>query len=102
MIYVVATIEVKPGNRAEFLDIFNRNVPNVLAEDGCISYAPTVDVDSGIPVQGGTREDVVAVVEQWESLDHLHAHLKAPHMASYKEEVKDLVAGVQLQVLAPA
>jgi quinol monooxygenase YgiN len=102
MIYVIATITVKPGTREAFLTHFNNNVPNVLAEEGCISYAPTTDVASGIPVQGALREDVVVVVEQWATLGHLHAHLKAPHMAEYRENVKDLVAALELQVLEPA
>jgi quinol monooxygenase YgiN len=31
----------------------------------------------------------------------LQAHLKTPHMAAYREEVKDLVDQVSLQVLKP-
>ena len=44
----------------------------------------------------------MVVVEKWESLDALNAHLVAPHMGSYREQVKDLVAGMTLQVLQPA
>ena len=102
MIHVIATVRLRPGVRDTFLQAFNANVPNVLAEDGCISYAPAIDLDSGIPAQGGIRDDVVTVVEQWESLDHLRAHLAAPHMATYREKVKDLVEGATLQVLEPA
>jgi quinol monooxygenase YgiN len=102
MIHVIATISVKPGKRAEFLAIFNRNVPNVVAEAGCLFYQPTIDTNSGIPIQGALREDVVVVVEQWESLDHLRAHLATPHMAAYGAEVKDIVVGLGLQVLEPA
>jgi len=102
MIHVIATINVKPGCKAEFLDIFKKNVPNVLAEDGCIRYQPTTDADSGIPVQVGPRDNAVTIVEAWESLEHLFAHLKAPHMLAYKEKSKDLVDGVSLQVLEPA
>ncbi len=102
MIHVIAAIEVRPGKRAKFIAIFERNVPNVLAEDGCIAYGPTVDVETGIPVQVPLRENTVTIVEQWESLEHLQAHLNAPHMATYREEVKDLVLGASLQVLTPA
>ncbi len=102
MIHVVATIEVNPGKRNEFLIIFKENVPNVLAEDGCMSYEPMVDVDSGIPAQGEPRANVVTILEQWESLDQLHAHLQAPHMAEYREDVKDLVKRVKLQVITSA
>ena len=101
MIHVIANIEVKPGCREEFLRAFLENVPNVLAENGCIRYDPSLDVDSGIPVQGEVRENVVTIVETWESLDHLKAHLEAPHMATYRKKVADLVAGVRLQVVEP-
>jgi quinol monooxygenase YgiN len=102
MIRVVATIEVKPGKRDAYLAILDRNVPNVLAEDGCVAYDPMVDVDSGIAAQGEPRPDVVTLLEEWESLDQLHAHLLTRHMADYREEVKDLVKRVKLQVLTPA
>lgn len=99
MIYVIATIDLKEGRKGAFLEIFHRNIPNVKAEKGCINYEPTVDVDSGLPIQIGLREDVVTIVEAWENLDALQAHLKMPHMAAYREEVKDLVNQVSLQVL---
>ena len=56
---------------------------------------------AGIAAQGPPRENVVTVVEKWESLEALRAHLAAPHMAEYRARVKDLVAGVKLQVLQP-
>jgi quinol monooxygenase YgiN len=102
MIYVIATIELNQGCKNDFLKIFKDNVPNVRAEKGCINYEPTVDVDSGIPVQDELRSDVVTIVEAWDDLDALHQHLKAPHMASYREKSKDLVKQVTLQVLQPA
>ena len=101
MIHVIATIEIKPGCRDEYLEILKRNIPAVKAEEGCIAYEPALDVDSGLRSQGGVRENVVTVVEAWESLDAVKAHLATPHMAAYKEEVKDIVQGVQLMVLEP-
>ena len=101
MIYVVAKIELNSGCKDDFLKIFNSNIPNVRAEKGCITYVPTADVDSSIPVQEKLRPDVVTIVEAWESLDDLHQHLKAPHMATYREAVKDLVKQVSIQVLKP-
>jgi quinol monooxygenase YgiN len=41
------------------------------------------------------------LVEAWESLDDLHAHLKSAHMATYREAVKDYVQGLKVQVLKP-
>ncbi len=102
MVHVIATIECTDEKRDAFITEFKQNVPNCLAEEGCIAYGPTIDTDSGIGAQGHLRENVVTVVEQWASLDALNAHLAAPHMATYRERVKDLVAGVSLQVLEPA
>ena len=102
MIHVIARIELNEDCRKAFLEICSRNVPNVKAEEGCLAYEPTVDVDSGLPIQEELRDNVVTIIESWESLDHLHRHLKMPHMTAYREEVKDLVKGVSLQVLAPA
>lgn len=99
MINVLATIKLKPGVRDQFVSIFNENVPAVLAENGCIEYFPATDVDAGLEVQS-LDSDTVTVIEKWESLDALHVHLKAPHMTSYREKVKDMVEGVSLKVLA--
>ena len=102
MIHVIATIELKPGTRDDFLAEFHRLVPLVLAEVGCLDYGPTADVASGLSAQGPVRPDVVTVVERWSSLDHLRDHLAAPHMASYREKVKDFVVGTTLAILEPA
>lgn len=100
-IVVLASIQVKPGKRSEFLDIFKANVPNVLKEDGCIEYFPTVDVLSNLPPQQ-LDAHTVTIVEKWASLDALKLHLAAPHMLAYKEKVKDLVEKVSLKVLQTA
>lgn len=102
MIHVIATIELNAGKREAFLAEFHRIVPMVHGEAGCLDYGPTVDVPSGLAAQGEMRENVVTVVERWASLDALRAHTTAPHMAEYRERVKNLVVGVKLQVLQPA
>ena len=103
MIHVIATIEIAPGRRNEYLEIFAELVPKVRAEQGCLVYGPAVDVDSGISLQIPLRDNVVTAVEQWSDLESLNAHVSAPHMAEYSEKVKalDLVVGVTLQVLQP-
>lgn len=101
MVIVLASISVKAGKTDEFLKAFNANVPAVLKEDGCIEYMPTMDVDSGIPVQISDA-NIVTICEKWESLDHLKVHLTAPHMLAYREKVADIVEGTTLKVLSPA
>lgn len=102
MIHVIATITVKPGKRAALLAEFHRIVPLVHAEAGCLEYGPTIDVASGLSVQGPLRENVAVIVEKWASLEALMAHTQAAHMAEYRVRVKELVESVTLQILAPA
>ena len=101
MIHVIASIGVKPGKRAEFIKIFKANVPNVLAENGCIEYIPAIDAESGIEAQW-LDETVVTVIEKWESVETLRAHLQAPHMRENREKVKSIIAGIKIQILTPA
>jgi quinol monooxygenase YgiN len=102
MIYVIATIEVAAGKRADFLAEFRRIVPLVRAEAGCLEYGPTVDLAVELPIPVPFRENVAIIVEKWESLDALRAHMAAAHMQEYRVRVKDIVARVQLQVLESA
>lgn len=101
MIHVIATIDLNPDTRAAFLTEFHKIVAPVRAEAGCLDYGPTIDADSGIAAQGSMRQDVVTVVERWESLAHLEAHLIAPHMMEYRPKVKDFVKSVKLLILEP-
>ena len=98
---VIASIRTAPGRREELIRIFKENVPNVLAEKGCIHYYPTVDIDSGAAAQA-LDKSVVTIVERWESLAALDAHFQAPHMDAYREKVKGIVESVSLKVLQAA
>ena len=101
MINVIASIRVKAGKVSEFLEIFNDNVPNVVDEEGCIEYFPTVDFVADLPPQI-LDENVVTIIETWESIEALRAHLVAPHMLAYKKKVKTLVEDTSLKVLTEA
>ncbi len=101
VIHVLASIELHPGTRAQFLAEFHKIVAPVRAEAGCIEYGPAVELNTGLPT-APAREDLVMVIEKWESLAHLEAHLVAPHMQAYRPKVKDFVIRVGLQILEPA
>ena len=101
MINVIASIKVKESCLDEFLDIFKANIPNVLAETGCVEYAPTVDFQTELASQI-LDANTVTIIEKWETYENLQAHLLAPHMLDYRSKVKDLVESVSLQVLKSA
>lgn len=101
IVHVIAVITAKPGRRAEVLEAFQANVPNVHAEEGCIEYVATVDAEGAGDVQTEFGEDTFVVVEKWASLDALKAHAAAPHMAAYAAKTRDLIANRVIHVLSP-
>ena len=101
MISVIASVRIKEGKVEEFLKIFKANVPHVREEKGCIEYVPTVDIDADLPPQT-LDENVVTILEKWESVEALQEHLKTPHMVAYREKAKDMVIDTSLKVLQAA
>ncbi|MEX2308661.1 MAG: putative quinol monooxygenase [Pirellulales bacterium] len=102
MIHVIATVHTAAGRRDDFLAAFREVVPLVRAESGCLEYGPAVDLEAPIGGQPPIRDEVVTVIEKWDSLAALQDHLAAPHMLRYREKVKDLVARLEIRVLEPA
>lgn len=101
-VHVLAVITTKPGMRSKMLEIFNANVPAVHAEDGCIEYGATIDHESAGDFQTKYGDDTFVVVEKWASLDALKAHIKASHMVTYGQKVKDLQADRKIYIMSDA
>ena len=101
-VHVIAVITARPGRRAELLQAFQANVPNVHAEEGCIEYVATVDAEGAGSIQTRVGPDTFVVIEKWASLDALKAHAAAPHMVAYAAKTKDLIASRVIHVLSPA
>lgn len=101
MITVIATVQCQPGHRDDFLREFHAIVPLVLKEEGCINYRPTVDATTNIGNQH-TDENRITIVENWESLPALKAHLVAPHMEAYRPKVANFVESAELRILKSA
>jgi quinol monooxygenase YgiN len=100
MIYVVATIQLAPGRRAEFLALQRDLLPQVRAEQGCLEYVPSVDVSVSDP-PAPPRDDVVIMHERWETLDALRAHFTAPHMRAFREKAKPLIQSTKVEIFQP-
>ena len=98
MVIVIATVQCQPGHRDDFLNEFRQIIPAVLAEEGCIEYGPTVDATTDLDNQN-SDENRGTIVEKWESLESLKAHLVAPHMLEYRPKVKEFVQSAELRVL---
>jgi quinol monooxygenase YgiN len=100
MIAVIATIETAPGCRAKLLEIFKDLVPKVRAEKGCLEYAPMIDLETSLT--GQPRENAVIMLEKWESVEALEAHLMTTHMLDFRKAAEPLRLDLQLQILAPS
>ncbi len=98
MINVIASIQIKEGHLSDFVEIFKSNIPKVLEEKGCLEYVPTVDLPTGLPPQE-LNANVVTIIEKWNSLEDLMAHLSAPHMLAYQKKTKELVENMSVKVL---
>ena len=101
MICVIATIKAKAGQRNALLACIEDNLSNVHAEIGCLEYQPMVDTESSLGAQQ-LDENIVTMVEKWETMSNLDAHAVAPHMLEYREKVKDIVESVSLKILTAA
>ena len=99
MIHVIATIKTNLGCKNKVLEALLAIQPKVLLEEGCLQYEPLDDVQSELPRQGRFRSDTIVLIEQWESVDHLKAHLATPLLKQYQKTVEDWVQSVSLQVL---
>ena len=102
MIYVIATVELKPGCRDAYLEVLLGNVAAVQAEKGCLEYATTIDVQTDIAMQETYNDNVVTIIESWQDIAALKNHFNEPHMLAYREKVKDLIQEVSIRVLQPA
>ena len=102
MIHVIAIITAKPGKRDEVLRHFRANVPAVRAEKGCIEYGAAVDAENALKFQTKWGPDTFLVVEKWDSMEALQAHVAAPHMAAYGAKTKELLASRVIHILSPA
>lgn len=103
MLTVIAEIRTRPGahHRAAVLDVFKELVPVVLAETGCHGYAPMVSSHTQADFQSAAPDSVV-MIEKWDNIAALQAHLATPHMQAFREQVKDHVLDIQIKVLQDA
>jgi len=101
MLYVVATVKVVEGKRDEYLREIRKVVPKVRAEKGCIEYVPVVDLPAQFSAQEPVQSDQVTIIEKWESLEALKAHMEAPHMKEYREKARKFIVSVKVQVFTP-
>ncbi|MBJ8451945.1 antibiotic biosynthesis monooxygenase [Acinetobacter bereziniae] len=100
MLTIIAEIYAHPNgvHKQQIIQAFRKITPTVLLEQGCHGYQLLVDANVDVNYQ--TQDaDLIIMLEKWESIEHLNAHLQTKHMQAYQLEVKDHVAEVKIRIL---
>src|SRR6185295_6743563 len=93
VIYVVATLTVKPETRAEFIAAATACIKETRKEPGNIAY----DLHESV-----TDPSKMVFVEQWESADALVPHRAMEHMNTFgRVAVKCFTAPPKIEVITP-
>ena len=98
MIHIQVSMTVKEGRMKEFLDLCEKLRRLVLKEKGCRAYEYTREIASPLGIQEPIDPNRITLIEGWESLEALKAHLGAPHMKEYGPKMSDLRSGVAARV----
>lgn len=93
MIYVVATLTVKPEMRAELIEAAKACIAETRKEPGNIAY----DMHESV-----TDPSRMVFVEQWENTDVLVPHGKSDHMRAFgRIAVKCFAAPPKIEIITP-
>ena len=94
MIYVVATLTVKPETRAEFIAAATACIKETRKEPGNIAY----DLHESV-----TDPAKMVFVEQWEIHEALAPHEASEHVKAFlRIVVKCLAAPPRIEIITPA
>jgi quinol monooxygenase YgiN len=93
VIYVVATLTVKPETRAEFIAAATACIKETRKEPGNIAY----DLHESV-----TDPAKMVFVEQWENMEALGPHRAAEHMKAFgRVAVKCMTAPPKIEYITP-
>jgi quinol monooxygenase YgiN len=94
VIYVVATLMVKPETRADFIAAATSCIKETRKEKGNIAY----DLHESV-----TDHTKMVFVEQWENEEALVPHRTAEHMKTFgRVVVKCITAPPKIEIITPA
>ena len=92
MIYLLATLTVKPEKRGDFLENARVVIAATRKEPGCISY----DLTSSV-----TEPNEFVFVERWQSREAVAEHFAAPHFGVWRDLCADYLEKRTLEIIKP-
>ncbi|MCP4074233.1 MAG: antibiotic biosynthesis monooxygenase [Hyphomicrobiales bacterium] len=93
MIYVIATLAIKPGTLADVTVAVGPCIEATRNEAGCLSY----DLNQSL-----TDENTLVFVEKWKSRADLDQHFKQPHMVEWREKGAQYIDGRNIEIIDAA
>jgi quinol monooxygenase YgiN len=93
VIYVVATLSVKPEMRAELIEAAKTCIAETRKEAGNIAY----DMHESV-----TDPSKMVFVEQWDNVEALEPHRKTDHMRAFGRIAAQCLAGPpKIEIITP-
>jgi quinol monooxygenase YgiN len=83
MIIVAGTIQIPPDKVDALLPVAKATLAATRKEAGCRLYSFAFDAE---------KPGLLRIFEQWDSRDHLAAHFKQPHMATWRAKLAEVGA----------
>lgn len=93
MIYLIATLTIKPGSLPTILEAVRPCIDATRKEPGCISY----DLH-----QNQTDENQLVFVERWTDRASLAAHFETPHLQAWREAGEPHFVDRKIEIIEPA
>ena len=94
MIYVIATVSIKPEMRAEFIAAATACIKETRKEPGNVAY----DLHESV-----TDPSKMVFVEQWKDADALVPHRQAEHFKAFgRIAAKSFAAPLRVEIITPA
>jgi len=97
MIYSIVTMIIKDGMFDAFLQECRKIRPLVLAEEGCLMYDYTVEMQTDSPRQESVMKNRVTLYEKWASMDALDKHSAMRHMDDFVKKVAPMRESVSIR-----
>lgn len=93
MIYLVATLKIKPGSLPAINEAVAECIEGTRKEPGNISY----DL-----FQSTTDENTLVFVERWENQAAIDNHFTEPHFLAWREEGSKYFLDRTIEIIEPA
>ena len=89
-VYVLCRFDLQPGKKEAYAEAVRTITDAVRRDKGCRFYSLVGDAETDMTNPMKFGPDVLWMVECWDSVDALKAHLQAPHMKKFAPSARPL------------